>query len=48
MINISRATTGRYLDTVAIAWGLRRRFWGWEPNWMLRARITKIVKGKYP
>jgi hypothetical protein len=38
---------GDALTRMAILWGLKRRWWGLEPDLLLRRRLNKLVTGYY-
>lgn len=35
---------GRHLDALAEMLGMERRWWGWEPDWLLARRLFKGMK----
>lgn len=38
---------GHVLTRLVTAWGIKRRFCGYEPDWMVRWRLfSRIVSGK--
>lgn len=43
MLDITAPASGQYLTNMGNLWGVKRRFFGFEPDWLFRKRVLKAI-----
>lgn len=43
MLDITAPAKGEYLTNIGTMFGMKRRFFGFEPDWLFRIRVLKTI-----